>query len=59
VLACEACRSVVEIDGDAVFRAIDKAADAAAFSAKEAVVEVWGLCANCAGAAREPGHGRA
>jgi Fur family zinc uptake transcriptional regulator len=59
VLACEACRSVAEIDGDAVFRAIDKAADAAAFSAKEAVVEVWGLCANCAGATQEPDHGRA
>jgi len=59
VLACEGCRSVAEIDGDAVFKAIDKAAEAAAFSAKEAVVEVWGLCANCAGAAQEPGHGRA
>ena len=59
VLACETCRSVAEIDGDDVFQAIDKAADAAAFSAKEAVVEVWGLCANCAGAAQEPDHGRA
>jgi len=59
VLACETCRSVAEIDGDAVFQAIDTAAEAAAFTAKEAVVEVWGLCANCAGAAQEPDHGRA
>jgi Fur family zinc uptake transcriptional regulator len=59
VLACESCRTVAEIDGDGVFQAIDTAADAAAFSAKEAVVEVWGLCANCAGATQEPDHGRA
>jgi Fur family transcriptional regulator, zinc uptake regulator len=59
VLACESCRSVAEVDGDGVFQAIDRAADLAAFSAKEAVVEVWGLCANCAGAAQEAEHGRA
>ena len=59
VLACESCRSVAEVDGDAVFHAIDKSAELAAFAAKEAVVEVWGLCANCAGAAQEPDHGRA
>jgi len=59
VLACETCRSVAEIDGDSVFQAIDKSADRAAFAAKAAVVEVWGLCANCAEAAQEPDHGRA
>jgi hypothetical protein len=52
VLAYERCGSVAEVDGATVFAAIDKVADGAAFlanSAKGAVVEVWGLCANCAG----------
>ena len=51
VLACETCGSVAEVDGATVFSAIDKVAEGAAFrasSAKGAVVEVWGLCANCA-----------
>lgn len=52
VLACERCNSVAEVDGAKVFAAIDKTADAARFSAsvnRAAVVEVWGLCANCSG----------
>ena len=52
VLACERCNAVAEVDGAKVFAAIDKAADAAHFSTgdgKAAVVEVWGLCANCSG----------
>jgi Fur family transcriptional regulator, zinc uptake regulator len=60
VLACEKCGSVAEVDGARVFAAIDKTADAAAFAAspdRSAVVEVWGLCANCSG--REAGHARA
>ncbi len=43
---------VAEVDGAKVFAAIDKTADAARFSTgagKAAVVEVWGLCANCSG----------
>jgi Fur family transcriptional regulator, zinc uptake regulator len=50
VLACERCNAVAEVDGARVFAAIDKAADAVKFSAsasRAAVVEVWGLCANC------------
>jgi Fur family zinc uptake transcriptional regulator len=52
VLACERCGAVAEVDGASVFAAIDKVAEGAAFSAssaKAAVVEVWGLCANCLG----------
>jgi Fur family zinc uptake transcriptional regulator len=52
VLACEGCSSVAEVDGARVFAAIDNTAEAASFSASSArgaVVEVWGLCANCAG----------
>ena len=52
VLACERCNSVAEVDGADVFAAIDRTSDAARFSAgtnRAAVVEVWGLCANCAG----------
>ena len=52
VLACEKCSSVAEVDGAKVFSAIDRTAECASFlasSAKGAVVEVWGLCANCAG----------
>jgi len=58
VLACEACGRVAEVDADKVFAAIDKSAGSAGFSTKGAVVEVWGLCANCAGEGREPAHGR-
>ena len=58
VLACETCGRVAEVDGGRVFSAIDKSAGAAAFSAKAAVVEVWGLCASCAGEASERVHGR-
>jgi Fur family zinc uptake transcriptional regulator len=59
VLACETCGRVAEVDGDKVFAAVDKSAATAAFTAKVAMVEVWGVCANCAGKAPEPGHGRA
>jgi Fur family zinc uptake transcriptional regulator len=58
VLACEACGRVAEVDGARVFAAIDKSAGAASFTARAAVVEVWGLCASCAGEEREPAHGR-
>jgi Fur family zinc uptake transcriptional regulator len=50
VLACEACGRVAEVDASA---------DKAGFSPKGAVVEVWGLCAACAGQGREPAHGSA
>lgn len=53
VLGCEACGRIAEVDGDKAFAAIDKAAASAAFSAKGAVVEVWGLCANCAAQVEE------
>ena len=59
VLACEACGRVAEVDGDKVFAAVDKSAASAGFTAKVAMVEVWGVCATCAGKAQEPGHGRA
>jgi Fur family transcriptional regulator, zinc uptake regulator len=60
VLACEECGALAEVDGSKVFAAIDGAASGASFlaqSAKGAVVEVWGLCANCAagGKARDAG----
>jgi Fur family zinc uptake transcriptional regulator len=62
VLACETCGRVAEVDADRVFAAIDASAGSAAFSAKGAVVEVWGLCATCAGEPRgeprELAHGR-
>jgi Fur family transcriptional regulator, zinc uptake regulator len=52
VLACEGCNAIAEVDGAKVFAAIDATAEAAQFSAsagRAAVVEVWGLCVNCAG----------
>jgi Fur family zinc uptake transcriptional regulator len=48
VLACEGCGRIAELSGDRVFAGIAKAAAAAGFAAKSAVVEVWGLCAACA-----------
>jgi Fur family zinc uptake transcriptional regulator len=63
ILACETCGRVAEVDGDKVFATIDTAAGSASFSAKGAVVEVWGLCATCAGEQsgepRERAHGSA
>ncbi|MBO0763762.1 MAG: transcriptional repressor [Hyphomicrobiaceae bacterium] len=59
VLACEQCGAVAEVDGASVFTAIDKAAAGAAFSTsadKGAVVEVWGMCANCV--SKGGGHAR-
>jgi Fur family zinc uptake transcriptional regulator len=60
VLACEKCGSVAEVDGAKVFAAIDGTAEAAAFTAsaaRGAVVEVWGLCANCS--SKDATHARA
>jgi Fur family transcriptional regulator, zinc uptake regulator len=59
VLACEGCGRVAEVDADKVFSAIDGSAERAGFATKGAVVEVWGVCANCAAKAREPAHGSA
>jgi Fur family zinc uptake transcriptional regulator len=59
VLACEACSRVAEVDGEQVFAAIDRSAGQAGFSARTAIVEVWGLCASCATKVREPAHGEA
>ena len=58
ILAFETCGNVAEVGGDKVFAAIDSVAGAAAFSAKGAVVEVWGLCTTCAGEPRERTHGK-
>lgn len=60
VLACEGCGSVAEVDGAPVFAAIDRVAEGASFSASSvrgAVVEVWGVCGNCAD--RDAGDARA
>jgi Fur family zinc uptake transcriptional regulator len=62
VLACEQCGALAEVDGAKVFAAIDATADTFAFSAtsaKGAVVEVWGLCANCAAKDQRPRDQRA
>lgn len=59
VLACEGCGRIAEVNGDKVFGAIDRSLDAAGFTPKGAVVEVWGLCASCAAREGEPHHARA
>jgi len=58
VLACETCGRIAEVDAGKVFSAIDRSADSADFFPKGAVVEVWGVCATCAGTGRERVHGR-
>jgi Fur family transcriptional regulator, zinc uptake regulator len=47
-LVCEACGRVQEIDGTAVFAAIDQAVTPIAFVARTTVVEVVGHCHPCA-----------
>jgi Fur family transcriptional regulator, zinc uptake regulator len=59
VLACEICGLIAEIDGTKAFGVIDKTAQSARFSVRGAVVEVWGLCANCIGAERGADHAEA
>jgi Fur family zinc uptake transcriptional regulator len=54
VLGCEICGRIAEVEGDKAFAVIDKAATSAGFSAKGAVVEVWGQCADCAARSQEP-----
>jgi Fur family transcriptional regulator, zinc uptake regulator len=51
VLSCDSCGRIAEVDGNKAFAAIDKAAASAGFSPTSAVVEVGGLCADCAEAA--------
>lgn len=58
VLACEVCGRVAEVDGERAFAAIDRSVGSAAFSARSAVIEVWGLCASCSNQGRERVHGR-
>ena len=48
VLACERCGLVAEAQGDRVFAALEKAAEALSFMTLGALVEVTGLCVNCA-----------
>lgn len=52
VLACERCALVAELAMPAAFEAIDGAARGTGFAPSRVMVEVAGLCANCAVAAR-------
>jgi Fur family zinc uptake transcriptional regulator len=46
-LVCQACGLVAEADGERVFSALSGATRGSAFVLHDAVVEVFGLCANC------------
>jgi Fur family transcriptional regulator, zinc uptake regulator len=48
VLVCKACGSVAETDGERVFSAINSSARLSGFVSEDAVVELFGLCSNCA-----------
>jgi Fur family transcriptional regulator, zinc uptake regulator len=50
VLACGDCGSVAEVEGEAVFSAIDAIVAQARFEMSARVVEVAGRCAHCVGA---------
>ena len=47
LLNCETCGRSVEIEDEGVGAAVDRAAQAAGFTAKARVIEVAGLCAAC------------
>ena len=51
LLVCEACGTVAELDVDEPLREIERAAAAAGFAPRRAIVELSGTCASCAGAA--------
>src|SRR5262245_27046602 len=57
ILACETCGRVAEVGGDKVFAAIDAVAGSTSFSARGAVVEVWGVCTTCAAEPQGGVHG--
>ena len=48
LLSCETCGRSVEIEDDNVGAAVDRAAHSAGFVAKGRVIEVAGLCEDCA-----------
>lgn len=48
VLNCSSCGGVAEVPGESVFRAIETAAAKIDFRAGASIVEVTGLCGNCA-----------
>ena len=47
ILACETCGLVAEIDGGAIFQALNEAAATAHFQPARGVVEMTGLCRHC------------
>ena len=47
ILACQTCGLVAEVNGDPVFQALTKAAEAANFTVRRRVVEMTGLCKHC------------
>lgn len=49
LLSCQTCGRSVEIEDDSVGAAVDRAALSAGFVAKGRVIEVAGLCEDCAG----------
>jgi Fur family zinc uptake transcriptional regulator len=51
LMTCETCGRSVEIEDDLVGAAVEKAARSAGFTPRGRVVEVAGLCADCAKAA--------
>ncbi len=48
VLTCQHCGDVAEVAGDTVLKAIDAAAAKAHFKPSASIVEVSGVCGNCA-----------
>ena len=48
VLTCSRCADVAEVAGDGVLKAIDTAAATAGFKPTASIVEVAGICGNCA-----------
>jgi Fur family zinc uptake transcriptional regulator len=51
MLSCEKCGRSLEIEDDALGAAVDRAAEAAGFTAHRRMIEVAGLCGDCAKAA--------
>jgi Fur family transcriptional regulator, zinc uptake regulator len=47
ILACETCGLVAEVNSDAIFQSLTKAAESANFKPQRRVVEMTGLCGHC------------
>jgi Fur family zinc uptake transcriptional regulator len=51
VMACDRCRTVVELDGGEVFEDLEQKAKRSGFQPERTLIEISGRCGRCEGSA--------